>query len=626
MRVEDAQPFAFVVPPTGRVAVIMIDWQRDFLEEGGFGHALGNDVSMLRCGLPAAAAILRAARTSGLPIIHTLEAHTPDLSDLPSAKLRRCCAIGTVLDGEAARGRLLVAGEPGNAIVPEVAPIAGELVLYKPGKGAFCGTALHAELRARGITHLIVTGVTTEVCVQSTLREANDRGYDCLLVTDATESYFPSFKRATIEMIIAQGGIVGWAAPSATILPAIAQHTPLPPPSAAAAAALTSSDFPLPGDLSSGVGCGSGAIEGIDTIGVVGGVDIGVGVSMAPAATAPRKAKSSTAAIAASIGIPPAGWPVLPAIVSLCASTCLARSTTLGAGVGRRTLAMSVALGAGWLLRELWACTAASREAKAMRARSEKEAAISAALAAGLTSDGEVQVTCSRGVGRSFGVSRSDTALVLIDMQTDFLHRQGRLGRHYAASRHDELARTVTQVQKILAAARQAGLTIAHSRSHRYGAAVRTDLLRGTQPECPPLVESGPQHFGAVDAGYELLPSLRALPGEIVVDKWTFGAFASTDLEARLRARGVRKILLAGILTNVCVFATAVQACDRFFRVCLVEDAVGAFSAEWHDKAIDLLSGPQTAPGHASQAVGLYFGEVATVAAVQDALGHMGDT
>ena len=116
-----------------------------------------------------------------------------------------------------------------------------------------------------------------------------------------------------------------------------------------------------------------------------------------------------------------------------------------------------------------------------------------------------------------------------------------------------------------------------------------------------------------------LLVACTALPGEIVVDKWTFGAFASTDLEKRLRERGVRKILLCGILTNVCVFATAVQACDRLFRVCLIEDATGAFKSEWHEKAVDLLSGPQTAPGHAAKAVGLYFGEVSTVAAVEEA-------
>ena len=165
--VASAQPFSYAMPPTGRVALLMIDWQRDFLEEGGFGHALGNDVSTLRRGLVPAAAVLTAARACGMPIIHTLEAHHPDLSDLPAAKQLRCAAIGKALEAEPARGRLLVRGEPGNAIVEEVAPLAGELVLHKPGKGAFCGTALHEELRARGVTHLLVTGVTTEVCVQS---------------------------------------------------------------------------------------------------------------------------------------------------------------------------------------------------------------------------------------------------------------------------------------------------------------------------------------------------------------------------------------------------------------------------------------------------------------------------
>ena len=168
LTIASAQPFPYKMPSTGRVALIMIDWQRDFLDEGGFGHALGNDVSTLRRGLGPAAAVLTAARTCGVPIVHTLEAHKPDLSDLPAAKLLRCPAIGKVLEAEPARGRLLIAGEPGNAIVDEVAPIAGELVLHKPGKGAFCGTALHEELRARGVTHLLVTGVTTEVCVQST--------------------------------------------------------------------------------------------------------------------------------------------------------------------------------------------------------------------------------------------------------------------------------------------------------------------------------------------------------------------------------------------------------------------------------------------------------------------------
>jgi len=286
--------------------------------------------------------------------------------------------------------------------------------------------------------------------------------------------------------------------------------------------------------------------------------------------------------------------------------------------------AAAAGVAVGLLLREYVARSAARREATFMRALAEKEAVITASLASG-GSDGQASIPCTRGENRTFGVSQSDTALVLIDMQTDFLHQQGRLGQHYDADRHAALAKTITQVEKLLAAARKAGLTIAHSRSHRYGASVRRDLLEGVQPGAPEVTSSGtPQHFGAVDVGYELLPNLRALPGEIVVDKWTFGAFASTDLEKQLRARGVRKILLGGILTNVCVFATAVQACDRFFRVCLVEDASGAFQQDWHDKAVDLLSGPQCAPGHAGKAVGLYFGEVSTVSHVTAALSELG--
>ena len=284
-------------------------------------------------------------------------------------------------------------------------------------------------------------------------------------------------------------------------------------------------------------------------------------------------------------------------------------------------LSLAAAAAAGFLLRELWARSRARRERRKMKLLSLHEAEVSESLASG-GSDGDAAGLCTRGVGRVFFVSRSDTALLLIDMQVDFLHAAGRLGKYYDAERHEVLGRAQKKVEALLAAARRAGLTVAHSRSHRYGAAVRVDLLAGPQPGAPDVAaaDAPPQHFGAVDAGYELLPSCRALPGEIVVDKWTFGAFASTDLEAQLRARGVRKILLAGILTNVCVFATAVQAVDRFFRVCLVEDAAAAFSPEWHDKAVDLLSGPQCAPGHAAKAVGLYFGEVATVERVAAAL------
>lgn len=213
--VSPARPSPFAASAS-RLALVMIDWQRDFLEAGGFAHSLGNAVELLRPAIEPALRVLRAARAAGLTVVHTLECHAPDLSDLPESKLRRCSRIAEVESEE--RGRILVRGEPGNEIIPELAPEAGELVVHKPGKGAFFATGLHERLLALGVTHLLFTGVTTEVCVQTSMREANDRGYDCLLVTDATESYFPEFKASTIEMVVAQGGIVGWAAHSDAVL------------------------------------------------------------------------------------------------------------------------------------------------------------------------------------------------------------------------------------------------------------------------------------------------------------------------------------------------------------------------------------------------------------------------
>jgi len=216
--VPSALPFPFAWR-RGKCALIMIDWQKDFLDVGGFGHTLGNDVSLLQAALKPAAAVLAAARAAKIPVVHTLEAHVPDLSDCPSAKIERCSAIGTTLDPT--RGRVLIMGEPGNAIVDAVAPLPGELCIHKPGKGAFWSTPLLAELNKLRVTSLIVTGVTTEVCVQSTVREANDRGFDCLVVSDATESYFPKFKASTLEMIVAQNGIVGWTAESSAVVEAL---------------------------------------------------------------------------------------------------------------------------------------------------------------------------------------------------------------------------------------------------------------------------------------------------------------------------------------------------------------------------------------------------------------------
>jgi nicotinamidase-related amidase len=211
-----ARPCGFTLP-AGRTALVLIDMQRDFIEPGGFGASLGNDVSLLAGAIGPARALLEAWRQRGWPVVHTRESHAPDLSDCPSSKRQRG-APGLRIGDPGPMGRLLVRGEPGCEIVPELAPLAGELVIDKPGKGAFHATPLDRELRAAGISHLVFAGVTTEVCVQTTMREANDRGYDCLLVEDATQSYFPAFKAAAIEMIVAQGGIVGWATDSATLL------------------------------------------------------------------------------------------------------------------------------------------------------------------------------------------------------------------------------------------------------------------------------------------------------------------------------------------------------------------------------------------------------------------------
>lgn len=211
-----ANPFAFSFEPA-RTALVVIDMQRDFIEPGGFGATLGNDVSLLRAIVPACQRMLAGWRAVGGQVVHTREAHRPDLSDCPPAKRDRgspSLRIGDV----GPMGRVLVAGEPGCEIIPELAPRPGEIVIDKPGKGAFYATPLHALLQGAGITHLLFMGVTTEVCVQTSMREANDRGYDCLLLEDCTESYFPAFKSATLAMLQAQGGIVGWTARSDALL------------------------------------------------------------------------------------------------------------------------------------------------------------------------------------------------------------------------------------------------------------------------------------------------------------------------------------------------------------------------------------------------------------------------
>lgn len=215
-----ARPFPMTLAGAGGTALVVIDMQRDFVEPGGFGASLGNDVSLLHAAIGPIADLLAAWRARGWPVVHTRECHRPDLGDCPSAKIDR--GNPTLRIGEPGpMGRLLVAGEPGADIIPALYPQAGEWVVDKPGKGMFWATGLHERLQAAGITHLVFTGVTTEVCVQTSMREANDRGYDCVIVEDATESYFPAFKRAAIEMITAQGAIVGWSTDSATLLRAL---------------------------------------------------------------------------------------------------------------------------------------------------------------------------------------------------------------------------------------------------------------------------------------------------------------------------------------------------------------------------------------------------------------------
>ena len=214
-----ARPFDFVLQP-GKAALIIIDMQRDFIEPGGFGAALGNDVSLLAAAIEPTRTLLDVWRRKGWPVVHTRESHAPDLSDCPPAKRSRGNPALRIGD-PGPMGRLLVRGEPGCQIVAALAPESGEIVIDKPGKGAFYATKLQAELTRLGVTQLVVAGVTTEVCVQTTLREANDRGYECLLVEEATASYFPHFKHSTIEMIVAQGGIVGWAAPLSSVLSAV---------------------------------------------------------------------------------------------------------------------------------------------------------------------------------------------------------------------------------------------------------------------------------------------------------------------------------------------------------------------------------------------------------------------
>jgi nicotinamidase-related amidase len=218
-----AEPYPFGFDPA-HTALLLIDMQRDFVEPGGFGETLGNDVSLLREVIPPLQAVLQATRDNGITVIHTREGHQPDLSDCPPAKRNRGEPSLRIGD-PGPKGRILIRGEYGHDIIDELAPMPGEKVIDKPGKGSFYATGLHDTLKTNDITSLIVTGVTTEVCVHTTVREANDRGYECLVLSDCVGSYFPDFQRSGLAMIAAQGGIFGWVAPSVNYLKALAQRS-----------------------------------------------------------------------------------------------------------------------------------------------------------------------------------------------------------------------------------------------------------------------------------------------------------------------------------------------------------------------------------------------------------------
>jgi biuret amidohydrolase len=215
----DAEPEPIAID-LARTAIVIIDMQRDFLQPGGFGETLGNDVSLLNAAVAPCKALLEGARARKMLIIHTREGHRPDMLDCPPAKHERGAPSKRIGD-PGPMGRILIRGEAGHDLIPELYPRPGEPVIDKPGKGSFYATDLHSILEHRRIENLIVCGVTTEVCVHTTVREANDRGFRCIVPGDCCASYFPEFHQMGLRMIKAQGGIFGWVTDSARVLSAL---------------------------------------------------------------------------------------------------------------------------------------------------------------------------------------------------------------------------------------------------------------------------------------------------------------------------------------------------------------------------------------------------------------------